>query len=125
MDGSDPDQHSSRNRVRRTPRLFLRPVDPSERCVETETRALWHKLPTEVVVVATRNVVMTEHQDALIASLIKEGRFQHASEVLRAGLRLVEPQERAAEATVQALRAAAPKGRDAPEARRIALVPER
>src|SRR3546814_7101845 len=94
MDGSDPDQHISRNRVRRTPRLFLRPVDPSERCVETETRALWHKLPTEVVVVATRNVDLTEHQDALIASLIKEGRFQNASEVLRAGLRLVEQQER-------------------------------
>ncbi|HEY9563643.1 MAG TPA: type II toxin-antitoxin system ParD family antitoxin [Nocardioides sp.] len=61
---------------------------------------------------ATRNVVLTEHQDALIASLIKEGRFQNASEVLRAGLRLVEQQEREYEAKVQALREAAHKGWD-------------
>ena len=60
----------------------------------------------------TRNVVLTEHQDELIASLIKEGRFQNASEVLRAGLRLVEQQEREYEARVQALREAAQRGWD-------------
>lgn len=60
----------------------------------------------------TRNVVLTEHQDELIASLVKEGRFQNASEVLRAGLRLVEQQERKYEAKVQALREAAHKGWD-------------
>ena len=60
----------------------------------------------------TRNVVLTEHQDELIASLVKEGRFQNASEVLRAGLRLVEQQEREYEAKVQALREAARKGWD-------------
>lgn len=75
-------------------------------------RASWHKLPTEVIIMTTRNVVLTEHQDELIASLVKEGRFQNASEVLRAGLRLVEQQEREYEAKVQALREAAQKGWD-------------
>jgi antitoxin ParD1/3/4 len=65
-----------------------------------------------VVTVATRNVVLTEHQDELIASLVKDGRYQNASEVLRAGLRLVEQQECEYEAKVEALREAAQKGWD-------------
>lgn len=60
----------------------------------------------------TRNVVLTEHQDELIASLVKDGRYQNASEVLRAGLRLVEQQEREYEAKVKALREATQLGWD-------------
>jgi antitoxin ParD1/3/4 len=37
----------------------------------------------------TRNVVLTEHQEEMIESLVRSGRYQNASEVLRQGLRLV------------------------------------
>jgi antitoxin ParD1/3/4 len=42
---------------------------------------------------ATRNVVLTETQDALVERLVASGRYQNASEVLRSGLRLLEEQE--------------------------------
>lgn len=42
---------------------------------------------------STRNVVLTDHQDRLIEDLIAAGRYQNASEVLRAGLRLLESEE--------------------------------
>jgi antitoxin ParD1/3/4 len=42
---------------------------------------------------ATRNVVLTEAQDALVERLVAAGRYQNASEVLRSGLRLLEEQE--------------------------------
>jgi len=41
----------------------------------------------------TRNVVLTDHQAALIERLVESGRYQNASEVLRAGLRLLERAE--------------------------------
>jgi antitoxin ParD1/3/4 len=41
----------------------------------------------------TRNVVITDHQAALIERLVASGHYQNASEVLREGLRLVERQE--------------------------------
>ena len=41
----------------------------------------------------TRNVVLTESQDQLVQSLVSSGRFQNASEAMRAGLRLLEQQE--------------------------------
>jgi antitoxin ParD1/3/4 len=41
----------------------------------------------------TRNVVLTDHQAALVASLVASGRYQNASEVLRDGLRLIETRE--------------------------------
>ncbi len=39
---------------------------------------------------ATRNVVLTEHQHELVEELVRSGRYQNASEVLREGLRLLE-----------------------------------
>jgi antitoxin ParD1/3/4 len=36
------------------------------------------------------NVVLSEHQEALIADLVDSGQFHNADEVLREGLRLVE-----------------------------------
>ena len=39
---------------------------------------------------ATRNVVLTETQSALVDHLVASGRYQNASEALRAGLRLLE-----------------------------------
>ena len=41
----------------------------------------------------TRNVVLTERQEELLEALVKSGRYQNASEVLRDGLRLVEHRE--------------------------------
>jgi len=42
---------------------------------------------------ATRNVVLTEAQSSLVDSLVATGRYQNASEALRAGLRLLEREE--------------------------------
>ena len=42
---------------------------------------------------ATRNVVLTETQSALVDRLVASGRYQNASEALRAGLRLLEREE--------------------------------
>ena len=41
----------------------------------------------------TRNVVLTDSQTDLIERLIADGRYQNASEALRAGLRLLEGEE--------------------------------
>ena len=41
----------------------------------------------------TRNVVLTEAQSSLVDSLVETGRYQNASEALRAGLRLLEREE--------------------------------
>jgi len=41
----------------------------------------------------TRNVVLTDHQSALVDHLVASGRYQNASEALRAGLRLLEREE--------------------------------
>jgi antitoxin ParD1/3/4 len=58
----------------------------------------------------TRNVVLTDHQAKLIDTLVNSGRFQNASEVLRAGLRLIERDEAEAQARLEALRDAARAG---------------
>ena len=42
---------------------------------------------------ATRNVVLTTQQEALVEGLVASGRYQNASEVLRSGLRLLEERE--------------------------------
>lgn len=58
----------------------------------------------------TRNVVLTNHHEAVIDSLIRSGRYQNASEVLREGLRLVERREAEEAAKLTALREAASQG---------------
>lgn len=58
----------------------------------------------------TRNVVLTDHQADLVDRLVKSGRYQNASEVLRDGLRLVEVGEAEARARLKALREAAREG---------------
>jgi antitoxin ParD1/3/4 len=60
----------------------------------------------------TRNVVLTEHHESLIHSLVASGRYQNASEVLREGLRLVEAREAQDTARLHALREAARVGLD-------------
>ena len=41
----------------------------------------------------TRNVVLTEHMSQLVDGLVASGRYQNASEAMRAGLHLLERQE--------------------------------
>ena len=60
----------------------------------------------------TRNVVVTEHQAAMIEKLVKAGRYQNASEVLREGLRLLEQRDAQDAAKLKALRQAAKIGID-------------
>ncbi|WP_220472277.1 type II toxin-antitoxin system ParD family antitoxin [Tomitella gaofuii] len=64
----------------------------------------------EVIHVATRNVVLTQHQHEWVDSLVKSGRYQNASEVLREGLRLLEREEDEEAARVAVLRRAAEEG---------------
>lgn len=54
----------------------------------------------------TRNVVLTDHQQDVIETLVKSGRYQNASEVLREGLRLIEQREREDTLKLEALRKA-------------------
>lgn len=58
----------------------------------------------------TRNVVLSEHQQQLVESLVQSGRYQNASEVLREGLRLIEERDRREEAKLKALKQAARQG---------------
>jgi antitoxin ParD1/3/4 len=60
--------------------------------------------------VATRNVVLSEHQHELVEALVKSGRYQNASEVLREGLRLLEREEAEEAAKIAVLRRAAEEG---------------
>lgn len=58
----------------------------------------------------TRNVVLSHHQHELVESLVKSGRYQNASEVLRDGLRLLEREQADETAKVAVLRQAAEQG---------------
>ena len=58
----------------------------------------------------TRNLVLTEHQHALVETLVQSGRYQNASEVLREGLRLIEARDRIEQAKLKALAQAAREG---------------
>lgn len=58
----------------------------------------------------TRNVVLSERQQQLVETLVKSGRYQNASEVLREGLRLIEERERLETAKLKALKQAARLG---------------
>lgn len=71
---------------------------------------------------ATRNIVLTDHQEQLVGTLVKAGRYQNASEVLREGLRLVEEQELQHQQKLLALRDAVAEGlQDVAEGRTITL----
>ena len=58
----------------------------------------------------TRNVVLTDHQAQVIETLVRSGRYQNASEVVREGLRLVEQHTAEDAARLAALQKAAEVG---------------
>lgn len=59
---------------------------------------------------ATRNVKLTAHYEQFVDKKIREGRFQDASEVVRAGLHLLEQQERTEQEKLELLRKLAAEG---------------
>ena len=58
----------------------------------------------------TRNVVLTGHQDELVAELIASGRYKSASEVLREALRLLEDRMEYRQAELEDIRAGVIEG---------------
>ena len=58
----------------------------------------------------TRNLVLSDHKHALVETLVRLGRYQNASEVLRDGLRLIEVRERMEQAKLKLLKQAARQG---------------
>ncbi|SDG14273.1 type II toxin-antitoxin system ParD family antitoxin [Thalassobaculum litoreum] len=61
----------------------------------------------------TRNINLTEYYDNYLAEVLASGRYKNASEAVRAGLRLLEFQEREEQAKLEALRSAFQEGKDA------------
>jgi antitoxin ParD1/3/4 len=58
----------------------------------------------------TRNVNLTDELDRFVTAKVKSGRFETASEVVRAALRALEQDEREYEAKLAALRSAVDAG---------------
>ncbi|HEV3416868.1 MAG TPA: type II toxin-antitoxin system ParD family antitoxin [Pirellulales bacterium] len=60
----------------------------------------------------TRNINLTEHFDRFVAKQVKGGRFPNASEVMRAGLHLLEQRTREEQQKLVLLSALASEGFD-------------
>jgi antitoxin ParD1/3/4 len=58
----------------------------------------------------TRNVNLTQELDRFVIARVECGRFENASEVVRAALRTLEREERLFEAKLEVLRAAIDEG---------------
>jgi antitoxin ParD1/3/4 len=58
----------------------------------------------------TRNVNLTDELDSFVLAKIESGRYENASEVVRAALRTLEREEQQFEAKIAALRNAIDKG---------------
>jgi antitoxin ParD1/3/4 len=58
----------------------------------------------------TRNVNLTDELDTFVLAKVESGRYENASEVVRAALRTLEREEQQYEAKLTALRAAIDKG---------------
>lgn len=60
----------------------------------------------------TRNINLTPEMDKFVAKRIRDGRYANASEVLRAGLRALEEDEKEDQIRLDALRAALQAGEE-------------
>lgn len=58
----------------------------------------------------TRNVNLTKELDRFVSANVQSGRYENASEVVRAALRILERDEQEYEAKLAALRAAIDEG---------------
>jgi antitoxin ParD1/3/4 len=63
-----------------------------------------------VTAMPTRNVNLTAQLDRFVIKKVKTGRYENASEVVRAGLRTLEREEQQYEAKLAGLRAAIDEG---------------
>ena len=63
----------------------------------------------------TRNINLTDHFDRFVEAGIASGRYQNASEVVRAALRLLEQQEQEDALKLERLREAIREGMEADE----------
>jgi antitoxin ParD1/3/4 len=59
---------------------------------------------------STRNIHLTEHFDQFVEDEVNAGRYQDASEVMRAGLNLLEQQRREEHEKLELLRSLAAEG---------------
>ena len=60
----------------------------------------------------TRNINLTDHFDSFVSEQVTSGRFKNVSEVMRAGLRLLEQRSREDEEKLTLLRSLAAEGFD-------------
>jgi antitoxin ParD1/3/4 len=58
----------------------------------------------------TRNVNLTDELDRFVLTKVESGRYENASEVVRAALRILEREEQQYEAKLNALRSAIDEG---------------
>lgn len=58
----------------------------------------------------TRNINLTEHYDRFVVEQLNTGHYRNISEVMRAGLRLLEQQTREHQKKLEVLRALAAEG---------------
>jgi antitoxin ParD1/3/4 len=79
--------------------IFANPVIMNSKSTSIERAAM-----------PTRNVNLTDKLDRFVATKVKSGRYENASEVVRAGLRTLEREEREYEAKLAALRSAIDEG---------------
>ncbi|MFZ3125190.1 MAG: type II toxin-antitoxin system ParD family antitoxin [Acidovorax sp.] len=85
---------------------------------DTRFYASWHKkMLAEYAIyivmenaMPTRNVVLTDSQAQFVEQMVRSGRYQNASEVMREGLRLVQAREAEQAARLAALREAVAVG---------------
>jgi antitoxin ParD1/3/4 len=69
------------------------------------------KIPTRKKrTMPTRNVNLTEELDRFVLTKVESGRYENASEVVRAALRILEREERQYEAKLAGLRTAIDEG---------------
>jgi antitoxin ParD1/3/4 len=68
---------------------------------------------------ATRNINLTDALDRFVAEKVDSGSYQNASEVIRAGLRLLQEEEKARAKRIAALEAAIQVGLDDLDAGRV------
>lgn len=70
---------------------------------------------------ATRNINLTDALDRFVAKKVESGAYQNASEVVRAGLRLLQAEEAERAARLKRLKAEIQKGVDDIEAGRYTV----
>ena len=95
------------------PRFVSNAVCLADRSIIDGVVAHWHNLPIHTVQeigMPTRNVVLTDYQASFVERLVRTGRYQNASEVLREGLRMVEQREAEDASRLEALRTAVKVG---------------